>query len=160
MEAMEVRMPLFEIVGLRVEANLDELEAGLGKQTYESLIAKKDEIERKKNENVILVQVYPMKPGFDPRVDRFVQYFGYEVSGSDAPPTGMVRHEVPEGKYAKYTHRGPESELGRSYDYVYGVWMRETGHVPRGFDFEVWDLRYKPESPENEIDMYVALKDL
>ncbi|MFC5406446.1 GyrI-like domain-containing protein [Cohnella soli] len=158
MEAKEVKLPAFTVVGLRIEANLDELESGIGKNAYDSLISRKDEIPFKMNENVILMQIYPMKPEFNPRVDRFTQIFCYEISEDDAVPSDMVSHQVPESKYATYTHKGLESELGRSYDYLYGQWIREHGQEPKGYDFEVWDERYKPESPDNEIDMYVALK--
>lgn len=159
MEAKEVTLPAFTVVGFKIEANLDELESGIGKHTFESLISRKAEILAKKNENVILMQIYPMKPEFNPRVDRFTQLFCYEVNESDAVPSGMVSHQVPESKYAFYTHQGLESELGRSYDYVYGQWLREHGYEPKGYDFEIWDERYKPESPDNEIDMYVALRE-
>lgn len=158
MEAKVIALSEFSVVGLKIEANLDEIETGLGKQTFQSLLTRKDEIKLKKNENVILLQIYPMKPGFNPRVDRFTQIFGYEISGAEEVPAGMIHHKVPESKYVKYTHKGLESELGRSYDYVYGQWMRETGNVPKAYDFEIWDERYKPESTENEIDMYVALQ--
>ncbi|MFS0727663.1 GyrI-like domain-containing protein [Paenibacillus sp. 1P07SE] len=158
MEAKEVKLPEFSVIGIRIEANLDELDAGLGKQTYDSFISRKDEILFKKNENVILIQMYPMRPGFNPRIDRFTQIFCYEVKGVDVVPSGMVNHQVPESKYVTFTHKGLESELGRSYDYLYGQWMSEHGHVPKGYDFEIWDERYKPESSDNEIDMYVALR--
>ncbi|WEK56064.1 MAG: GyrI-like domain-containing protein [Candidatus Cohnella colombiensis] len=158
MEAKEVILPAFTVVGFRIEANLDELESGIGKNTYDSLISRKDEILFKKNENVILMQIYPMKPGFNPRIDRFTQIFCYEVNEGYTVPPGMMSHQVSESKYVTYTHKGLESELQRSYDYLYGQWTREHRHEPKGYDFEVWDERYKPESSDNEIDMYVALR--
>jgi AraC family transcriptional regulator len=33
-----------------------------------------------------------------------------------------------------------------------------TGNEPKNYDFEIWDERYQPESPDNEIDLYIALK--
>jgi len=156
MEAKEVKLPAFSVVGFKIEANLEELESGLGKNAYDSLLLRKEEILFKKNENVILMQIYPMEPGFNPRIDRFTQIFCYEVNEGDTIPPEMVSHQVSESKYVTYTHKGLESELGRSYDYLYGQWMREHGREPKGYDFEVWDKRYKPESPDNEIDMYVA----
>lgn len=158
MEAKELKLPEFTVVGFRIEVNLDELESGIGKNAYDSLISRKDEILFKKNENVILMQIYPMKPGFNPRVDRFTQIFGYEVNEGDTIPSGMIGHQVSESNYVTYTHRGLESELGGSYDYLYGQWMREHGREPKGYDFEIWDERYKPESSDNLIDIYVALR--
>lgn len=159
MEAKVVSLPEFKVMGIRIEANLDELESGVGKQTYESLLSRKDEIVHKKNDNVILMQMYPMKPDFNPRVDRFTQLFCYEVTNQeDDVPDGMIKHQVAGSDYVTYTHKGLESELSRSYDYVYGQWMHEYGKEPKGFDYEIWDERYNPDSPDNEIDMYVAIK--
>ena len=158
MEAKVIALPLFHVVGYKIEANLEELESDLGKNTYASLIAGKDEISNKKNENVILMQIYPMKPNFNPRVDRFTQILCYEVSELGDIPLNMISHIVPESKYVTYTHKGLESELGRTYDYLYGQWIRETGNEPKGYDFEMWDERYKPESVDNEIDIFIALK--
>jgi AraC family transcriptional regulator len=53
--------------------------------------------------------------------------------------------------------RGPESELGATYDKLYGKWMHEHGRRPAGFDFEVWDERFQPEEPNSEFDLFVAL---
>ena len=158
MEAKVITKPHFQVVGFKIEANLKELESNLGKQTYHSLIARKDEIQNKKNDHVILIQIYPMKQNFNPAIDRFTQILCYEVSEPSVAPSGMVLHAVPESKYVTVTHKGLESELGRTYDYVYGQWIVETDNESMGYDFEIWDERYKPESPDNEIDLFIALK--
>ncbi len=160
MEAKEVKLPKFTVVGFRIEATLNELESGEGKNIYDSLKSRKDEILYKKNEDIIFMQIYPMTPGFNPRIDRFTQLFCYVVnkSDTDSVPSGMMSHQVPESTYVTYTHKGLESELGRSYDYLYGQWIREHGYEPKGYDFEVWGERYKPDSTDNEIDMFVAFR--
>ncbi len=158
MEAKVITLPLFHVVGYKIEANIKEFESGLGKNIYHSLIERKDEIQNKKNENVILMQIYPMKSDFNPQVDRFTQILCYEVSKQGDVPLNMISHAVTESKYVTYTHKGLESELSRTYDYVYGQWIRETGNEPKDYDFEIWDERYKPESRDNEIDLFVALK--
>jgi predicted transcriptional regulator YdeE len=158
MEAKVITLPLFHVVGYRIEANIKEFESGLGKNTYHSLIERKDEIQNRKNENVILMQIYPMRSDFNPQVDNFTNILCYEVSKQGDVPLNMIRHAVTESKYVTYTHMGLESELSGSYDYVYGQWIRETGNEPKDYDFEIWDERYKPKSRDNEIDLFVALK--
>ncbi|BBH24439.1 hypothetical protein Back11_57840 [Paenibacillus baekrokdamisoli] len=158
MEAKVITLPLFHVVGYKIEANIKEFESGLGKNVYHSLFERKDEIQNKKNENVILMQIYPMKSDFNPQVDRFIQILCYEVSKQGDVPLNMISHAVTESKYVTYTHKGLESELSRTYDYVYDQLIRETGNEPKDYDFEIWDERYKPESPDNEIDLFVALK--
>ncbi|GGF80784.1 hypothetical protein GCM10010912_27400 [Paenibacillus albidus] len=158
MEAKVITLPPFYVVGYKIEADVKEFESGLGKNTYHSLVEGKDKILNKKNENVILMQIYPMKPDFNPQVDSFTHILCYEVSHHGDIPLNMVSHAVTESKYVTYTHKGLESELSRSYDYLYGQWIIETGNEPKDYDFEIWDERYKPESLDNEIDLFIALK--
>jgi AraC family transcriptional regulator len=158
MKAKVLTLPLFHVVGYKIEANIEEFESGLGKDKYVVLLERKDEIQDKKNENVILMQIYPMEPDFNPQLDTFTHILGYEVGKLGDFPLDMIRHTVDESKYVNFTHKGLESELGRSYDYVYGQWMEETGNEPKFYDFEIWDERYRPDHADNEIDLYIALK--
>lgn len=103
------------------------------------------------------MQIYPARPNFNPQLDSFTHILCYEASKPGDVPLDMIGHAVADSKYVTYTHQGLESELSHSYDYVYGL-IRETGNEPKDYDFEIWDERYKPESLENEIDLFVALK--
>ncbi|GIP34707.1 GyrI-like domain-containing protein [Paenibacillus sp. J2TS4] len=157
-EPAVVAKPAFTIIGVTFTANLVEImEQKLGKKAYETVLNRKQEIVSRLSDDVYLVQVYPYKPGFNAQVDAFTQYIGYVVTEETAPPEGMAVRSFPERQYVKVTHYGLESELSRTYDLVYGKWMRENGRHPDSFDFEIWDERYKPEQPDNEIDLYVAL---
>ena len=158
MEAKFLTLPLFHVVGFAVEASVEAFEAGLGKEIYQSLVDRKDEIHNKKNENVTLMQIYPMDPDFNPQVDRFTHLICYEVNELGEVPQHMISHTVTESKYVAFTHKGLESELSRTYEYLYRQWIPDSGNEPKDYDFEIWDERYHPESPDNEIDVYVALK--
>lgn len=155
-----VTVPGFAVVGASFDANLQEIdEKQLGKKAYEFMLANKHRIPQRVNDHLHLVQLYPMKPGFNAQVDAFTQIIGYLVPEEASPPEGMVLRKFAERQYVKATHRGLESELGRTYDRLYGSWMMENGHNPAGYDFEVWDGRYKPDQADNEIDVFVALAD-
>ncbi len=39
--------------------------------------------------------------------------------------------EIPAGKYAVFTHRGPYENLGRSYQQIYGGWLPKSGYELR-----------------------------
>lgn len=157
MSATIVHLPALMLVGYQLETNLKEFNAGLGKQTIQALLTKKDDVGNQATGHIILLQRYPMTPGFDPWVDRYTQFIGYEVSAATEAPAGMAVTEVPDSKYVSFTHKGLESEMQRSYDYLYGVWMQETGSMPKGYDFEIWDERYRPESIDNEIPIHIAI---
>jgi predicted transcriptional regulator YdeE len=148
----------FTVVGVTYEATLPQvIEQDLGKNAYNTVLARREDFEGRELDAVILVQVYPMKPGFNPHVDPFTQLIGYRVADGSPVPEGMVARVFPECEYVMCTHRGPESELGATYDKLYGKWMHEHGRRPAGFDFEVWDERFQPEEPNSEIDLFVAL---
>jgi AraC family transcriptional regulator len=69
----------------------------------------------------------------------------------------MIHHEVQASEYVVCTHKGLESDIHLTYDYLYGPWSELSERTFADYDFEVWDDRYNPESPDNEIDIYVAL---
>jgi AraC family transcriptional regulator len=158
MKARIITLPSIQVVGYRIEATVEAFESGLGKEAYRSLEERRDEIAGKKHDHTILMQIYPDNPDFNPQTDSFSHLIGYEVVQGGETPSQMISHSVPESKYVTFTHQGLESELSDSYAYVYGEWMSETGHEPKDYDFEIWDQRYQPDSPDNEIDLFIALK--
>lgn len=159
MNASLVKQESFTIVGYSYKANLKEIEEQqLGQKTLQRLKDHKELIPHKLGDEVFLFQLYDMKPNFNPHVDPFTQIIGYKVTAANSVPEGMIAHIVPDNHYVTATHKGLESELYRTYDYLYGKWMGENSYSPIGYDFEVWDERYKPEEHDNEIDVYIALK--
>ncbi|MGM0883290.1 MAG: GyrI-like domain-containing protein [Bacillota bacterium] len=146
----------FQVVGLEIHGTLKEIgEQKLGKQAYQSMLDKAREVDGKVSDRIYMIELYP--DFFQAETDTLTQIIGYEVSDAKDIPEGMVAHIVPASKYVKFTHKGLEAELGRTYDLLYGEWMKSSGNRPQNYDFEIWDKRYKPESSENRIDVHVAL---
>ncbi|UOK65825.1 GyrI-like domain-containing protein [Paenibacillus sp. PK1-4R] len=158
MEVKVITLPAFHVVGYLIVATVEEFESGLGKSQFHKLVEGKKEIQHRKNDNVILMQMYPMHEDFNAKVDKFTHLIGYEVTSLENVPSEMISHDVPDNQYVTCTHRGIESEIGDTYDYIYGQWLGENGHEPKDYDFEIWDERYQSESVSNEIDIYVALQ--
>ncbi|WP_373230755.1 GyrI-like domain-containing protein [Cohnella sp.] len=160
MEPLIINLDAFNVVGVSFIANLQEIEEGkLGKKAFESMKERVDEVVGRSSDSIYLIQIYPMKPNFNPHVDRFTQIIGYAVSASvvSEAPLDMIRHTVPANRYVRSTHIGLESELGRTYEFLYGKYIGQLGTHPIGYDFELWDSRYKPESSDNEIDVHIAI---
>lgn len=161
MRAQIVKLPSFNVIGYKIQASVEEFEAGLGQQTRELLIQRKDEIVHRQNDNLILMQIYPTDSQFDAQVDRFTNLLCYEIIDASEQmdiPAGMMLHHVPANTYVICTHQGLEEHIGETYQYLYVDWMQTNDYEPLDYDFEVWDGRYHPDSEENEIDIYVALK--
>ncbi|TYP79159.1 AraC family transcriptional regulator [Paenibacillus methanolicus] len=90
-----------------------------------------------------------------------------EVEEHAAPPSSMTMLVIPAGRYAVATHKGSTERLQETFGYVYGVWLPASGESLRpwdgvddaaGFDFELYDGRYRDGDPESELDVYVPLQ--
>lgn len=146
----------FQVVGLEIHGTLKEIgEQKMGKQAYQSMLDRAREVHGKVSDRIYMIELYP--DFFQAETDALTQIIGYEVSDAKDIPEGMVAHIVPASKYVKFTHKGLEAELGRTYDLLYNEWMKSSGNRPQNYDFEIWDKRYKPESSENRIDVHVPL---
>jgi len=87
---------------------------------------------------------------------------GLEVTSLDKIPEGMKGKSIDSGKYAVFTHQGLLHNLKETYDHIYGKWIPEANLTPvaglDGLDFELYDDRFIPDSPDSEFDIYVKIK--
>lgn len=90
----------------------------------------------------------------------FFHIVGVQVSDFSTIPQGMTYLIIPAHSYAKFTHIGPISEIGKTYEYIYGEWAM-SGDFPISEDFfeiEWYDERFNPDSPESELDIYIPIE--
>ena len=153
-----VERPACPLIGLSIVTTLRAaIEEGTVKRMGEEFAARRAEIPGQVDDTTLLVQLYPPTCAFNDTTPCTVM-LGAPVTSLDCVPEGMTGHTIPAGEYCKATHIGPECELGQTYGYLYGPWLEAAGRQPAGHDFEVFDARYQPESPANEIDLHVALR--
>ena len=77
-----------------------------------------------------------------------------EVRGPrDAPlPPGLHRIEVPGGRYARFTHRGPAKDVDRTVSFAYSTWLLTSGRRHSlGPDLEIYDERWDAEREDSEL---------
>jgi len=90
--------------------------------------------------------------------DCFVYIAAVPVEAAGTVPQGMVQVEIPGGRYAVFTHKGPISELAHTIDFIWGTWIPKSEYEKReGPDFELYDERFDPETLAGEIDIYVPV---
>lgn len=84
----------------------------------------------------------------------------FEVKDDQNIPEGMVYRQVPEYKYAVFTHHGKLDKLGETYEYIYNTWLPQSGLEihPSKYDMEVYDERFIVGSDDSAFDIYLALK--
>ncbi len=66
----------------------------------------------------------------DPKVTEAekLRYDACVVITKDVKPEGEIGvQEIPGGKFAVFTHKGPYEKLTNSYDYIFGKWLPESG---------------------------------
>jgi AraC family transcriptional regulator len=100
--------------------------------------------------------------GVDDRRDGdpgFLYTAGMGVATVGNVPTGMNVVTVPAGRYAVFTHRGPVTHFAKTIVAVWNQWLPQSGLKARPApDFESYDRRFKLNSPDSEVDLYVPIE--
>jgi predicted transcriptional regulator YdeE len=100
---------------------------------------------------------YGISANMDESTGEFDYIAGFEVSGAEDLPEGMVRWDVPAGTYAVFSTTLPG--IGETFRHAYHTWMPQAGYQSTGGpDFEVYDERFDPEDPDSEFDLYIPIK--
>jgi AraC family transcriptional regulator len=83
-----------------------------------------------------------------------------EVADDQDIPAGMVYREVPEQKYAVFTHHGKLETLGETYQYIYSTWFPQAKVQmhPSKFDMEVYTKDFILNSDDSQLYIYVAIQ--
>jgi AraC family transcriptional regulator len=95
-----------------------------------------------------------IKPG-----DNFVYIAALPVTDAATVPAGMVKVEIPGGRYAVFTHKGPLSDLPHTVNYIWGTWVPRGEYKRRESpDFELYDERFNEQTLDGEFDIYLPIE--
>jgi AraC family transcriptional regulator len=77
----------------------------------------------------------------------------------DTPtPEGMVRVEIPHGRYAVFTHTGKLDTFAETLGFIYGVWLPSSGQTLRDAPHLEWyDERFIYDCDASECDVYIPI---
>jgi AraC family transcriptional regulator len=83
-----------------------------------------------------------------------------EVADDSHIPAGMVYREVPERKYAVFTHHGKLEKLHDTYQYIYDTGLAQAGLQvhPDRYDMEVYTEDFTPGADDSKLYIYVAIQ--
>lgn len=82
-----------------------------------------------------------------------------EVKSIQELPVGMTAMTIPAGNYAVFTHKGEVEKINLTMKYIYGSWLPKSGKKLRDApDIEVYDERFKPDSEDSELDIYIPIQ--
>ena len=73
---------------------------------------------------------------------------------------GIVNRQIPAGRCALVRHIGSDDALGEVVNYLYSVWLEQSGEELRDFPLFFERIRFFPDVPEHEMitDIYLPLK--
>lgn len=95
----------------------------------------------------------------DDRESRCFYLACVEVSRADALPAPLEARQIPGGRHAVFTHRGPVDNIGHTMGYIYGAWLPGSGHKLRQApEIEVYDDRFDPASPNSEMSICIPIE--
>lgn len=89
----------------------------------------------------------------------FNEVVGIEVNSFENLPERFVKKELPGGRYAVFTHKGPLHTLMRTFAYIWGTWFLTTGEqMDWREDFELYDQRFLGyDHPDSQMDIYIPV---
>jgi len=98
-----------------------------------------------------LVHIYPDEQ-WTPDIP-FTSIVAVEVNDYDQEIEEFVNHTIPSGSFVQVTHRGPEADIGDTYDWI----SEQELNSNRCFDFEYWTPRTVFDQEDNTIHIYLPL---
>lgn len=137
------------LVGLSVVESLNKaMETKMGGKMRRELESRRAEIENRTDAGIYLIQIYPQDGHWTPDVP-YRHLFAYEVESLARFPADMYSYTLPAGRFIKVVHKGPESQIGETYDFI-----NET-YGARPIDIEYWSDIHALENEDSQIDIYV-----
>lgn len=91
--------------------------------------------------------------------EHFIYMTSWVVDGGTEVPEGMQSLELEAGKYAKFTYQGHISGLNAFIKHIWQNWVPSSGfELRKAPDFELYDERFKLDSNDSEVDIFIPIK--
>ena len=154
MEPKILTKPAFKTVGFSYVGKNQNDEIGQMWQRFLPHIDEPKRINRQTSYGLCFSEVKDAQEG------EFEYIAAVEVADDQAVPAGMVYCEVPQGKYAVFTHLGKLDKLSETYQYIYNTALAQAGLQvhPSKFDMEVYNEDFIPNSDDSKLYIYVAIQ--
>jgi AraC family transcriptional regulator len=88
----------------------------------------------------------------------FEKWATVEVSSFSSIPPGMKSYTLQGGKYAVFVHEGPASAFSKTFQFIFGEWLPESGfELDNREHFEVLPEGYSPVDPNAKEEFWVPI---
>lgn len=94
-------------------------------------------------------------------IERKVEYLAaVEVEDFKGLPADMETKVVPKQLYARFIHKGALAGLRKSYGYLIGSWLPQSGYKrAEAPDLEIYGERYRgPEAEDSEVELFLSIE--
>ena len=153
LEKEEIKLVGFSIV----DRLTNIIETGVVAKLRENLTNRLNEVENRSRNGIYLVQIYP-DGHWDPTVP-FTNIVAAEVSEFTNIPSDMMNHVVPAGRYVKFVHNGPESQIVETYGLTRGWYEKNGVEKPRPFfDMEYWSDIHTLDNENSKIPIFMPVQ--
>lgn len=129
-------------------------------QLWSNFMPQRKEISNTLNSNLYSLEVFPVNyfDNFDAGKS-FQKWAAVEVSSFDKVPEEMESLTIPQGLYAIFVHKGPQSEGHKTYHTIFAEWLPKSKYtVDDRPHFAVMDEKYKKEEPDSEEEIWIPVK--
>jgi predicted transcriptional regulator YdeE/DNA-binding transcriptional MerR regulator len=154
MEPKIISRPAFTVVGVRYYGKNEHQEIS---QLWAEFNKRSEEIRYVSDEPAAfgICQCYPETD----QSGEFEYVAGFRVDRAGELPTNMVSRDIPAHTYAVFTHIGALEKLSDTYQYIYQVWMPQSGYkAVGGLDFEYYNGDFKDFAPDSRFYIYVPIE--
>ncbi len=156
--------PIFKIlkgkklIGRRMKMSIAENRTF---ELWKSFMPERKNIKNSVGNDLYSVQIYGNH--FDFKVfnpdEEFEKWAAIEVMDFDSIPDKMESLVIPEGLYAVFTHKGPASEGTKTFSYIFGKWLLESGYkIDYRPHFEILGNKYKNDHSDSEEDIWIPIR--
>ncbi|MBB2147175.1 GyrI-like domain-containing protein [Pedobacter sp. LMG 31464] len=128
-------------------------------ELWSKFMPQRKEIENTVGSDLYSIQVFDNNYNqFDPQ-SIFEKWAAIEVTGFEDVPTDMVSFILPAGKYAVFLHKGSANEGYKTFQYIFGVWLPNSGYeLDNRPHFEILGEKYKNNDPSSEEEVFIPIR--
>jgi len=129
-------------------------------ELWRSFMPRRKEITNSLGTDLYSVEVYP--PIFFEKFSadtEFEKWAAIEVTDFNATPDQMERLTVPDGLYAVFVHRGPDSIVTKTYEYILRSWLPSSDFtLDNRPHFALMGEKYKQNDQDSEEEIWIPIK--
>lgn len=147
------------LIGMRMKMSLSVNRTG---ELWHSFMQRRKEIQNTIGNDLYSMQVYdPLYfADFNPDTE-FEKWAAIEVSDFNEIPSEMESCILPGGLYAVFLHKGGASTGPRTFQYIFGTWLPDSGFaLDNRPHFEILGKKYKHDDPDSEEEIWIPVKSL